>query len=118
MEARGSRKRIRQTHLTDQVTDLQGNCRTPGCGLVTFPCPINPEPFSLPRDHRFGLHYEQRRTPARAELGQPHPEETIMGREADTPFLRPTKDYDLVAQGDDLRLDLQAALKPGTEEGK
>jgi len=35
-----------------------------------------------------------------------------------TTFLRPSKDYDLVAQGDDLRLKLQTALKPGTKEGK
>jgi hypothetical protein len=31
---------------------------------------------------------------------------------------RPSKDYDRVAQGDDLRLGLQAALELGTEEGK
>jgi hypothetical protein len=33
-------------------------------------------------------------------------------------LVRPSKDYDRVAQGDDLRLRLQAALELGTEEGK
>jgi hypothetical protein len=38
--------------------------------------------------------------------------------EVDTTFLRPSKDYDWVAQGDDLRLKLQATLEPGTKESK
>ncbi len=33
-------------------------------------------------------------------------------------LVRPSKDYDRVAQGDDPRLGLQAALELGTEEGK
>jgi hypothetical protein len=35
----------------------------------------------------------------------------------DTTFLRPSKDDDLVAQGDDLHLKAQTALEPGTNEG-
>lgn len=36
----------------------------------------------------------------------------------DTTLSRPSKDYEWVAQGADLRLSLQAALEPGTKESK
>ncbi len=70
------------------------------------------------RDDRLPFDDEQCRTPARPQSGEPHPEEAIGGTEVDTTFLRPSKDYELVAQGDDLRLKSQAALEPGTQEGK
>jgi hypothetical protein len=72
----------------------------------------------MPGDYCLRSHHKQRRAPTRPELRQPHPEHAIDGTEVRTAFLRPSKDYDLVAQGDDLRLKLQTALKPGTKEGK
>ena len=72
----------------------------------------------MPRDYRLRFDHEQCRTPARPQSSEPNPEETIGGTEVDTTFLRPSKDYDLVAQGDYLRLKSQAALEPGTKEGK
>jgi hypothetical protein len=67
----------------------------------------------MPRNDRLRFGHEQYRTPARPQSGEPHPKETIGGTELDTTFLRPSQDYDLVAQGDDLRLKSQAALEPG-----
>jgi acyl-coenzyme A thioesterase PaaI-like protein len=77
-----------------------------------------PESLAMPRDYRLRFDHEQCRTPARPQSGEPYPEETIGSTDVDTTFLRPSKDYDLVAQGDDLHLKLQAALEPGTKEGK
>lgn len=72
----------------------------------------------MPGDHGLGFHDGQRRMPARPQSGESHPEETISGTEVDTTFLKPSKDDDLLAQGDDLRLKPQTALEPGTNEGK
>jgi hypothetical protein len=46
---------------------------------VTFPCPINPEPFSVPRDHRFRFHDEQRRAPVRPEARKPNTKLSVRG---------------------------------------
>ena len=79
MDAWCSPERIRQTQLANQITDFPRNGRAPGCGLATFPRPINPEPFSVPSDDRFGLHDEQRRAPIRPEAAEPNPEQSVCG---------------------------------------
>lgn len=112
MDTRCSSERIRQTHLADRVTDLQGNWRTPGCGLVTFPCPINPEPFSVPRDHRLGLHYEQRRAPVGPEAGKLNPKHSVRGVRTKTATLRPLEDCQLVAESKNLNLQRCPGSEP------
>jgi len=85
MDARYSPEPIRQTDLVNQVADLPRNGRAPGCGLVTFPCPINPEPFSVPSDNRFGLHEKQRR----GQFAQKWQSQTQSNRSAESTRSRP-----------------------------
>ena len=118
MDTRSSPEGIRHTHLPNEVSSFLRHFRPPGHTAPTFPGPIQTKPFAMPGN--YGLRFDdcQRRAPTRPQPGQPHPEHTIGGTEADTPSLRPSKDHDLLPQGDDLCLQSEAALEPGTEGGK
>ena len=76
-----------------------------------------PESLAMPGDYRLRFDDGPCRTPVRPRLGG-QPEETIANARADTPLRGPSKHKDLAPQGDDLSLELQAALKPGTKEDK
>ena len=92
MDARGSPKRIRQTDLANQVADLPRNGRAPVRGLATFPCPINPEPFSVPSNDRFRLHDEQGGAPICPEAAEPNLEQSVCGVQTKPAVLRPLED--------------------------
>jgi hypothetical protein len=82
---------------------------------VTFPCPINPEPFAVPRDHRFGLHYEQRRASVGPEAGKPNPKQSVRGVRTKTATLRPLEDCQLVAESKNLNLQRCPGSEPRSD---
>jgi hypothetical protein len=84
----------------------------PLCCLATLPCPIEPEPFSVPSDNRFGLHDEQRRAPIRPDAGLPNPEQSVSGVERKSAAPRPVEDRELVAKSQNFNLRRCTRSKP------
>ena len=65
----------------------------------------------MPGHNRFRLDDEQRRTPMAPEAGEREPEETIGGRESGALMNRAFEDSDLMAQSQDLELEVKARTK-------
>lgn len=64
--------------------------------------------------NRFRLDDEQRRTPMAPDAGERDPEETIGGRESGALTNRAFEDPDLMAQSEDLELEVKARTKDRT----
>src|SRR4029077_8552401 len=69
----------------------------------------------MPGNNRFRLDDEQRRTPMAPEAGARAPQETIGGRESGALMNRAFEDSDLMAQSQDLELEVKARTKDRTQ---
>src|SRR5450755_2321543 len=69
----------------------------------------------MPGHNRFRLDDEQRRTPMAPEAGERDPEETIGGRESGALMNKAFEDSDLMAQSQDLELEVKAQTKYRTQ---
>jgi hypothetical protein len=69
----------------------------------------------MPGHNRFRLDDEQRRTPMAPEAVKRDPEETIGGRESGALMKRAFEGSDLMAQSQDLELEVKARTKARTE---
>jgi hypothetical protein len=69
----------------------------------------------MPGHNRFRLDDEQRRTPMAPEAVKRDPEETIGGRESGALMKRAFEGSDLMAQSQDLELEVKARTKDRTE---
>jgi hypothetical protein len=72
----------------------------------------------MPGHNRFRLDDEQRRTPMAPEAVKRDPEETIDGRESGALLNRASEDSDLMAQSQDLELEVKARTKYRTQCGE
>ena len=86
---------------------------------ATFPTPIEPKAFAVPRDHGFWFHDAKRRFPVRPNTREPNPENTIKGRQLESPFLVPALENEkLMAQGEDFCLQSDSRTERITKSGE
>lgn len=96
---------VGNAHIPDQGPDFQGGFRSP-CHRPGLPAPERPKSPPMPADHRLRLDNRQGIEGAGRQAIQPHKEQPISAAE-DQPFRSfPTQHVELVAQGDDFRLQI------------
>ncbi len=102
-------------HPMDQRDDL-GLDTWPAARIDPgFPTPEQLESFSMPSDHRVGIHDGQARAPTAPAMGQQHPKHSVRGPEL-WALDASTKDGDLLTKGQVFQGQLEAAFKETLKE--
>ncbi len=108
---------VGQTHFSYEISNLTGLTRS---ALVysALPCPIQSEPFAVPRNDSVCLHDPDMRAPALPQTRQPNPEDSINGVKPHPPVLGGTLQHKkLMAQGQDLGLQSSAGVQRASKRG-
>ena len=105
-------ERILLAHSVDEVADLKRHRRPPRSPDPGFPWPIFSKTFPVPANHGFRLHDGQGIQAAGPQTIEPDPNYPVEGCEPRPPVLLSLKDGQLVAQGEDLELELGTGPKP------
>src|SRR5947209_7422202 len=69
-------KRIGVAHPTNQISELCTD-QGPTGSAPTLPRPVAPKSLPVPANHRLRPHYQQRMSPARPQLRQENPEDSV-----------------------------------------
>src|SRR5208337_570561 len=104
--------RVRGTHPSDQLANLQVDNRPSRLTVPTFPSPIPAESPALPGDYGFGLDDEQRRAPVRPEARRPSPRTQVPGFKTKPATLGALQNVQLLAQGKVFQLPRPSSTKP------
>ena len=105
-------ERILPAHSADEVADLKRHRRPPGSPNPGCPGPVFSKTFPMPANHGFRLHDGQGIQAAGPLTIEPDPKYPVEGCEPRPPVLLSLKDAQLVAQGEDLELELGTGPKP------
>ncbi len=105
------RKRILLAHSADEVADLKRHRRPPRPPDPGFPGPIFSKTFPVPANHGFRLHDGQGIQTAGPQTIEPDPKYPVEGCQPRPPVLLSLKDGQLVAQGENLELELGTGPK-------
>ena len=106
MNARCSPSGIVPAHLADQNSDFAGNDGKSGLSMLNLPSTEEAKASTMPGNDSLGPYDDQCRVPIVPDAGQKDPEEPI-SRAQSWPFLGgTTKNVDLMAQGQILKLEI------------
>ena len=107
-------ERVLLSHSADEAADLERHRRPPRSPDPEFPYPVFSKTFPVPANHGFRLHDGQGIQAAGSQAIEPNPKYVVEGCEPKPPVLLSLKDGQLVAQGEDLELELATGPKPGS----
>ena len=108
---------ILATEHADQLAYLLGYRRAARFAAANFPAPEQAKSLALPAHHGGRLEDGKARFPAVPDRGEPGPKEAVSGGELRT--LNGALEYtNLMAQGEDLKLQGGSAPKRGAQEGE
>ena len=117
VDSRSAPKGICATHLTDQLSDLMTHSGSAWPTRPAFPRPVLSECSPMPADYRLWLDNEQSIAPAVEDPGEHDPQPTV-----DWAKLRPSsgslEDGHLMAESQNLQLNMALVMKVGTERGE
>jgi len=104
VQPRRSPQDIPTAHLPDQFPDVLRCRRASTASSSALPPPVEPESVSVPPDNRIGLDEHQSLSPLAPEAIQGDPQEPVHGTKRDSSSLGPLQNAQLVAEGQDLKL--------------
>jgi hypothetical protein len=116
VDSRCSPKHVHPTHGLDQIASFLRDTGSSSPAMTNLPSPGPTESLTVPGDCRFWFNNDESRTPARPQLGEPHPQAPIRATE-NKPLcvLSSLKHDELMAKGDDLGLNCGLSAKAPEE---
>ena len=92
--------RVVAAHHPDQIPNLLRHAGPTWLAAADFPRPEQAKAFTMPGDNGFRLDDHQGGLPVAPHASQPHPEDSISGRQFQPFWSRPTQDGELLPQGE------------------
>jgi hypothetical protein len=99
-------ERVIFVHFSDQFANLSRSFWSTGTMSSILPGPEQAKAFAMPRDHGLWFDNDQGRAPGWPDTREPNPEHPIPSPESWPAGNRTPQDVDLVAQGNNLNLEL------------